>query len=200
MCGRIFKTFFIKFIVLARNVIFSGPLMARNVISSRAFLRRIRIRFQTLSTQKETKMFTVLSNPRNAKLYLIVALAIVLAALLTFVVVPSIAAPKSAAIPVTGASGSPDYFQRHPELRAPAGIAVEMNGDFALRHAEWASEGQNVAIPDTGNSEALDYYQRHPELGLSAATMADQSDYFARHPERRAPNGSNDLSDYFLRH
>jgi 6-phosphogluconate dehydrogenase len=103
-------------------------------------------------------------------------------------------------IPVTGASGSPDYFQRHPELKAPAGVAVEMNGDFALRHPEWASREQNVAIPVTGISESLDYYQRHPELSSPAAITVDMTDYFARHPELRTPTESNDLSDYFLRH
>jgi hypothetical protein len=196
MCGYIFKTIFIEFIVLARNVIFSSPLLARNVISPAALMRRIGIRFQTLSTQKETNMFTVLSNPRNVKLYLIVALAIALGVILAFVVVPSIAAPQPAPIPVTGMSEAWDYYQRHPELKAPAGSAVEMNDDFALRHPE----DQSVAVPVTGISESLDYYQRHPELGLPAVITADTSDYFARHPERRAPNEPSDLSDYFLRH
>jgi hypothetical protein len=125
-------------------------------------------------------MFTVLSNPRKTNLYLIVALAIMLVVILVFAVAPSIAASKPAPIPVTGNSVSPDYYQRHPELRAPAGMAVEMNGDFALRHPEWASGEQSVAVPVTGISNSLDYFQRHPELRVS--------------------NESNDLSDYFLRH
>jgi hypothetical protein len=145
-------------------------------------------------------MFTVSSTNRKSNLYLIIALAIMLVLILAFVVVPTIAAPKATVIPVTGVSESPDYFQRHPELKAPAEIAVEMNGDFALRHPEWAGREQDVANPVTGISEALDYYQRHPELNLPAAITADKSDYFARHPELRASNGSNDLSDYFLRH
>jgi hypothetical protein len=145
-------------------------------------------------------MFTVLSTTRKTNLYLILALAIIIAVILALAVIPSVAAPKATVIPVTGVSESLDYFQRHPELRAPAGIAVERHSDFALWHPEWASQGQTIAIPVTGNSEALDYYQRHPELGLPAAINADNSDYFARHLAIRGSDESNDLSDYFLRH
>ena len=156
--------------------------------------------FSNLSTKKETKMFTVLSTTRKTNLYLIIALAIMLVMLLTFAVAPSIAAPKPALIPVTGISESPDYYQRHPELRLLAGVAVDVNGDFALRHPEWVRREQNVEIPVTGISESLDYFQRHLDQSLPTAITIDNSDYFARHPESRTPAQSKDLSDYFLRH
>jgi hypothetical protein len=59
---------------------------------------------------------------------------------------------QSAAIPVTGLSEASDYFQRHSELIAPAGIAVD----------------------------ATDYFLRHPELSVPAETV-ELSDYFLRH-------------------
>lgn len=123
--------------------------------------------------KRRSKCLPFYPTPRNANLYLIVALAITLGVILAFAVIPSIAAPKPDLIPVTGISESPDYFQRHPELRAAAGIAVDVNGDF---------------------------YQRHPELSMPAAITVDLTDYFAMHPELRATTKSNDLSDYFLRH
>jgi len=63
-----------------------------------------------------------------------------------------------AAIPVTGRPESPDYFQRHPELRG----SVEVRADTS------------------------DYFLRHPELHLPG-TSGDQTDYFQRHPELRLP-------------
>ena len=47
-------------------------------------------------------MFTDLTNTRNSNLYLVIALAITLVVILTFALAPSIAALKSALIPVTG--------------------------------------------------------------------------------------------------
>ena len=47
-------------------------------------------------------MFTVLSNIRNANLYIITALAIMVVVLLTFAVAPSIVAPRPAILPVIG--------------------------------------------------------------------------------------------------
>jgi hypothetical protein len=122
-------------------------------------------------------MFTVLSNTRNSNLFLIGALAIVVAALLTLAIVPAIPAPQAVVIPAAGRSevGS-DYYQRHPELNGPVAIAPDLTSDFALRHPKWVS----VAAPVTSNLAASDYFQRHPEF--------------------RTPNTTIDLSDYFLRH
>jgi hypothetical protein len=103
-------------------------------------------------SQKETKMFTVLSNIRNTNLYIIVALAITLVVILAFAVAPSIAAPRFAVIPVTGISEYADFYQRHPELRAPASLTIE----------------------------TTDYFVRHPEL-RTPAESDDLSDYFLRH-------------------
>jgi len=144
-------------------------------------------------------MFTVLSNTRNSNLYLIVGLATLLIVTLTFVVAPPTATPKPALVPMTGISEYPDYYQRHPELRVPEGIAIDTT-DYFVRHPEWASNVQNSAIPVTSNFESSDYFQRHPELSASAETAVDMTDYFTRHPELRVPTKSKDLSDYFLRH
>jgi hypothetical protein len=57
-------------------------------------------------------MFTVLSNTRNANLYLITALAIVLVVLLTFAVVPAIATPKPASVPITDSQNAYVEFLR----------------------------------------------------------------------------------------
>src|SRR5688572_16224470 len=57
-------------------------------------------------------MNTVLSNTRNANLYIITALAIVLVVFLTLAVVPSIAAPEPAVIPVTGSQNAYAEFIR----------------------------------------------------------------------------------------
>jgi len=57
-------------------------------------------------------MFTVLSNTRNANLYIITALGIMVVVLLTFAVVPSIAAPKPAIIPATGSQNAYVEFLR----------------------------------------------------------------------------------------
>lgn len=72
-------------------------------------------------------MFTVLSNTRNFNLYLIAALAIVMAVLLTFAVVPAISTSEPVLVPVTGSSqAGSDYYERHPELRVlPPGLACE---------------------------------------------------------------------------
>ena len=145
-------------------------------------------------------MFTGLSNTRNTNLYLIAALAITLVVILSLAVVPSIAAPKAAVIPVTGIAESPDYYQRHPELRVPGAGTGDMAGDFYLRHKEWTVGIQAAAIPVTGISESPDYFQRHPELHVPAGLEIDMSDFFVRHPELRTPIESDDLSDYFLRH
>ena len=61
----------------------------------------------------------------------------------------------SVAIPVTGESAYPDYFQRHPELK----VLVE------------------TAIDTT------DYFFRHPEL-MAPASSIDLTDYYFRHPDQ----------------
>jgi len=57
-------------------------------------------------------MFTVLSNTRNSNLYIVTALAITLIVFLTLAVVPSIAAPEQAPIPVTGSQNAYVEFLR----------------------------------------------------------------------------------------
>ena len=98
-------------------------------------------------------MFTVLSNTRNTNLYLIVALAIALVAILSLAVVPTIVTPKSAVIPVTGMSEYADYYQRHLELRVPGATTVDMTGDFYLRHPELR--------PSRESNDLSDYFLRH---------------------------------------
>lgn len=97
-------------------------------------------------------MFTVSSTTRETNLYLIVALAIMLVLILSLAVVPSMAAPKSHVVPVTGMGAYADYYQRHPDLRAPAAIM----------------------------SDTTDYFMRHPEMS-SSREPNDLSDYFLRH-------------------
>jgi hypothetical protein len=82
-------------------------------------------------------------------------------------------------IPLSRIVNFPDYFQRHPELRVSAGtgLAVDIAGDFYLRHTDWTA---NVGIPVTGSSAAEDYFMRHPALKSSSAPV-DLSDYFQRH-------------------
>jgi hypothetical protein len=57
-------------------------------------------------------MFTVLSNTRNSNLYLIAALAIIIVALLTLAITPSISLHSAVAIPITGAQDSHLDFRR----------------------------------------------------------------------------------------
>lgn len=59
---------------------------------------------------------------------------------------------QGAAVPVTGISELPDYYQRHPELRVPLKRTVD----------------------------TADYFVRHPELHTPAESI-DLSDYFLRH-------------------
>jgi hypothetical protein len=105
-----------------------------------------------IRSQKETKMFTISSTTRETNLYLTLALAIMLVLILSLAVVPSMAAPKSDVVPVTGVSQYTDYYQRHPELRAPAALM----------------------------GDTTDYFMRHPEMSSSRAPN-DLSDYFLRH-------------------
>jgi hypothetical protein len=51
-------------------------------------------------------MFTVLSNTRNANLYIVIALAITLVVFLAFAGLPSIAVTESGSIPVTGSQNA----------------------------------------------------------------------------------------------
>jgi hypothetical protein len=69
-------------------------------------------------------MFTVLSNARNANLYIITALAIMLIVLLTFAMVPSIAVPEPAIIPATGSQNAYVEFLRGEKVMYanPAGL------------------------------------------------------------------------------
>jgi hypothetical protein len=153
--------------------------MARNVRYPDGFLRRIGLRSKPVYFQKELEMFTVLSNSRNSNLYLIIALATMVVVFLAFAVVPSIAVPKPALIPVTGASEYADYYQRHPE---------------------WTINIQSSGMTTTSSFEGSDYFERHPVPSMPAVITLDTADYFTRHPELRPAVPSTDLSDYFQRH
>jgi hypothetical protein len=65
---------------------------------------------------------------------------------------------QKAVIPVTGEQAFPDYFQRHPELIAPAGESVDTS----------------------------DYYFRHPELSKASDSNVDLTDYYFRHINNRS--------------
>jgi hypothetical protein len=146
-------------------------------------------------------MFTVLSNTRNSNLYMIVALAVMVVALLAFAIVPAISAPKSALAPeAAGSDVTSDYYQRHPELNIGVAPASVLNADFFERHPDWVNKVQILGVPVTGLSEIEDYFQRHTVPGLPAASSLETADYFTRHPELRSPTRKTDLSDYFLRH
>jgi hypothetical protein len=90
---------------------------------------------------EETKMNTVLSNTRNANLYLIAALAIIAVVLLTFTVVPSIAMRGPAVIPVTGSENA--YIQfLHGEKAVyanPAGLNEALSTYHIGEQAIYAS-------------------------------------------------------------
>ena len=61
-------------------------------------------------------MFTVLSNTRNSNLYLIIALATALVAVLAFAVVPAIPALEPAVIPATGSQNAYVEFLRGEKI------------------------------------------------------------------------------------
>ena len=86
-------------------------------------------------------MFTVLSNTRNSNLYIIIALAITLVVFLTLVVVPSIAAPKPAVIPVTGSQNAYAEFLSGEKVMyaAPAGLSQAILAYHAGERAAYAS-------------------------------------------------------------
>jgi hypothetical protein len=124
-----FKTFFLGFTFLARNVIFSAGVMARNVISLLSVMSRIGIRSKPVHSQKEIEMFNVLSNTRNSRLYLIVAVTIVAIVLLTLAVVPSIAVRAPANIPVTGSQNAYVEFLRGEKAvyASPLGLSEALS-------------------------------------------------------------------------
>ena len=59
----------------------------------------------------------------------------------------------NAVIPVTGNSAFPDYYQRHPELRAPSEMSIDTT-DYVFRHPE-------LLVP-VRQIDLTDYYFRHP--------------------------------------
>jgi hypothetical protein len=172
----IFKTFFIEFVLLARNVTFLEVVKARNVGYPVDLLRRIRLTSNLIHSQKEIKMF---KNRFLIVLGLLFMLLVATAVSRPFLNVQE--SPRPVMIPVTNADYFSDYFQRHTER---------------------ASNLQDMVIPITGSSESSDYFQRHPELNMPAGANAaiDMTDYFLRHLELRTTAESEDLSDYFLRH
>ena len=61
--------------------------------------------------------------------------------------------PRPVIVPMTGADNFSDYYQRHPELRSAAEIAVDTT-DYFFRHAELRTSTKPVDLTD--------YYFRHP--------------------------------------
>lgn len=90
---------------------------------------------------------------RHTALYVLIAIAVLVAVILTLSLVPAITVREPVAIPITGNSAFPDYAQRHPELIMPMNVPVD----------------------------STDYFFRHPEFSYPANTD-DATDYFFRHP------------------
>lgn len=86
-------------------------------------------------------MFTVLSNTRNSNLYIITALAITLVVFLTLAVVPSIAAPEPAVIPVTGSQNAYVQFLSGEKVMYAdrAGLSEVVSAYHAGEKAAYAS-------------------------------------------------------------
>ena len=164
-------------------------------------------------------MFTVLSDTRNSNLFLLGALAIVIIALSTLPIIPTISEPQPAFAPAprlseagsdfyqrhpdwtwtvrnanaVGSLAPSDYFQRHPELTVPSVIGLGAP-DYFQRHPE-------LTIPSIPGLDASDYFQRHPELTTSILGLG-APDYFQRHPELTilSAKASIDMTDYYFRH
>jgi hypothetical protein len=60
---------------------------------------------------------------------------------------------QNVVIPITGDSVFPDYYQRHPELRAPVEISIDTT-DYVFRHPELIAPVRHIDLTD--------YYFRHP--------------------------------------
>jgi len=83
-----------------------------------------------------------------------IVIAAVLAVLLATVAVsrPFSRAPtRLIVVPVTGASEYLDYYQRHAERSAPAGVAADMS-DYFARHPELRHEIETSVRPALQNS------------------------------------------------
>ena len=105
-------------------------------------------------------MFTVLSNTRNANLYIATALGIMIVVLLTFAVVPSIAAPKPVSVPATGNSTAYSEFLSGEKVlygnpaRLSEALAAYHQGEKAvsINDVEW-----NSALSTYHLGEKADY-------------------------------------------
>jgi hypothetical protein len=98
-------------------------------------------------------MFTVLSNTRNANLYIITALAIMVLVILTFAVVPSISVPKPASIPVTGNQNA--YAEFLNDEKVLYGNPARLSEALSAYHL-----GEKVVYADAVNSSsALSTYR-----------------------------------------
>jgi hypothetical protein len=89
----------------------------------------------------------------HTTLYILLAMAVLVAIVLALSFVPAITVRNPVVIPITGNAAFPDYAQRHPELTMPLSIPVD----------------------------TTDYFFRHSEFNYPANTD-DQTDYFFRHP------------------
>ncbi|HLO33259.1 MAG TPA: hypothetical protein VK249_29190 [Anaerolineales bacterium] len=91
-------------------------------------------------------MFTVLSNTRNSNLYLMAVLAIVVAALLTLAIAPSISLHNSTAIPVTGAQNADLAFRRGEWTTGASAYQAYLDQRYGEQHLGKAPNPQAAYI------------------------------------------------------
>jgi hypothetical protein len=143
-------------------------------------------------------MFTVLSNTRNSNLFLLGALAIVIIALFTLAIVPTISEPQPAFAPAPHLSeAGSDFYQRHPDwtwtVSTINAVGNSALSDYFQRHPE-------LTVPSILGLGASDYFQRHPELTAPAEASVDMTDYYFRQAALQSSTQAVDLTDYFFRH
>lgn len=109
-------------------------------------------------------MFNVLSNTRNSRLYLIVAVTIVAIVLLTLAVVPSIAVRAPANIPVTGSQNAYVEFLRGEKAvyASPLGLSEALS-------AYHLGEKELYVSPNTTN--ALSAWRSGEKAIISSAGL-----------------------------
>ena len=124
-------------------------------------------------------MFTVLSNTRNANLYIITALAIMVVVLLTFAVVPSIAAPKPAIIPATGSQNAYVEFLRGEKVMYanPVGLIEALSAYHAGEKAVYANTVDSSSALSTYHLGEQAIYTNSINLGnaLSAWSFGEKT-------------------------
>ena len=117
-------------------------------------------------------MFTVLSNTRNSNLYIITALGIALVVFLTLAVVPSIAAPKPALIPVTrNQDAYVDFLRGEKAMYAnPVGLSQALSAYHAGEKAFFANAVDSSSALSTYRLGEKVIYANSADLGNAFAT------------------------------